>query len=177
MDPQHPGPKGLQDQLRAWGWWDPRAPRRREQWVAGLGNVCPEGVLLFLPFCLPSLFDPLVLGGGNHRGEGTHRAGGSLPGLQTAWTPGGGARPPWQVPTSHACPPLHPVPAPASREDEPRDWREMPRWSPATWTHELLMPPPSVSFPAKLQTPRAGRTREAGRSCFYICIYIYRYIN
>ena len=63
-------------------------------------------------------------------------------------------------------PPLHPVPAPASREDEPRGWREMPRWSPATWTHELLTPPPSISFPANLQTQRAGRTREAGRSCF-----------
>lgn len=42
----------------------------------------------------------------------------------------------------------------------------MPRWSPAMWTHELLTPPPSISFPANLETPQAGRTREAGRSCF-----------
>lgn len=42
----------------------------------------------------------------------------------------------------------------------------MPRWSPATWIHELLTPPPSISFPANLQTPRTGRTQEAGKSCF-----------
>lgn len=91
----------------------PQGPPPRDQRVAGLGNVCPEGALLFLPLCLPSFFDPLILGGGNHRGEGTHRAGGSLPGLQTAWTPGekqdlrDKSPPPMPAPTSpRPCPSL-----------------------------------------------------------------------
>ena len=37
--------------------------------MAGLGNVCPEGALLFLPLCLPSFFDPLILGVGTTEGK------------------------------------------------------------------------------------------------------------
>lgn len=70
-------------------------------------------------------------------------------------------------PTSHACPHFTRPTCPNLQEDEPRGWKEMPRWSPATWIHErTLNPAPSISFPCKPANTTAGRTQEAGRVLF-----------
>lgn len=120
--------------------------------MAGLGSVCPEGALLFSPLCLPSLSDPLRPGVGTTAGKApigqeAARLVSKLPG-----PPGEEQGLHNESPPPMPAPPLHPVPAATSREDEPRGWKEIPRWSPVTWIHELLTPPPSISFPANLQT-------------------------